>query len=121
MKLSAVSQADVSGNDSIMKLNLLRGATIAHVCSFTFLLLGFCQLLKAGPTAVIPGYTVTVFASAPAGLTNPDSITVFHGSIFIAYTNNTQPDGTGGDSTIVQFSMTGQVRRSYQLLACALV
>jgi hypothetical protein len=103
-----------------MKQNLLRGAGIAHVFCFTFLLLGFCQVLKAGPTALIPGYTVTVFANAPTGLTNPDSIAVFHGSVFVGYTNNTQPDGTGGDSTIVQFSMTGQFLRSYQVVGmCA--
>jgi hypothetical protein len=103
-----------------MKRNLLRGASIAHVSCFTFLLLGFCQLIKAGPTAVLPGYTVTVFASAPAGLTNPNSIDEFHGNIFVAYTNNTQPNGTGGDSTIVQFNLAGQVLRTYQVVGdCA--
>jgi len=35
-----------------------------------------------GPVAK-PPYTVTVFAHAPEGLTNPDSITTAHGKIYV--------------------------------------
>jgi hypothetical protein len=99
-----------------MKLHLLRSLGIAHVFCLAFLAAGLAQTLKAGPTATNPDYTVSVFANAPTGLTNPDSITSFQGTIFVEYANGTQPDGTGGDSTIVQFSPTGQVLHTYQVV-----
>jgi hypothetical protein len=61
-----------------------------------------------GPTAM-PPYTVSVFASPPAGLSNPDSITTANGNIYVVYTNATNPDGTGGFSTIVEYSATGKI------------
>ncbi|HEY0789864.1 MAG TPA: hypothetical protein VGD78_02260 [Chthoniobacterales bacterium] len=66
----------------------------------------------AQPTAKAP-YTVTVFAAAPAGLTNPDSITEGGGSIFVTYANTSQPDGSGGPSTIVQYDPTGRIVRTF--------
>jgi hypothetical protein len=104
-----VSQEEVSGKDAIMKLNLFRGAGIAHVICLALLSAGLSQALEAGPTPTSSDYTVAVFANAPSGLSSPDSITSYQGTIFVGYQNNTQPDGTGGDSNIVQFSPAGQV------------
>lgn len=63
-------------------------------------------------TAVGP-YTVSVFATAPPGLSNPDSITMADGSVFVTYANSATADGSSGTSTIVQFSPTAQVLRTY--------
>ena len=116
MESSAVSQGNVSGKDIIMKRNLLRGASIAHVSCFTFLLVGSSELLKAGPTSTSPDYSVAVFANAPSGLTNPYSITSYEGTIFVAYINKTIPTGGKAQSTIVQFSPAGQVLQMYQVV-----
>src|ERR1700730_15144615 len=67
-----------------------------------------------GPAAK-PPYTVTVFAHAPQGLTNPDSITSANENIYVVYANKTQPDGSGGNSTIVEYSSTGQVLRMFHV------
>ena len=66
-----------------------------------------------------PPFSVTVFAPPPQGLTNPDSITTAHGKIYIVYANNTQPDGTGGTSTIVEYSRSGQMLRTFQVVGKA--
>jgi hypothetical protein len=72
----------------------------------------------SGPVAT-PRYTVTVFAAAPQGLTNPDSITTAHGKIYVVYANATQPDGTGGSSTIVEYSQTGKMLRTFSVIGKA--
>ena len=69
---------------------------------------------QSGPIANGP-YTVSVFASAPAGLTNPDDITVAEGDIFIGYQNKSQPDGTQGPSTVVRYSPAGKIIRTYSI------
>jgi hypothetical protein len=99
-----------------MKLHLLSGSGVRQLISLACVSAGLSPMLNAGPTSTNPDYTVTVFANAPAGLTNPDSITAFQGTIFVEYANGTQPDGTGGDSTIVQFSSTGSVLKMYQVV-----
>jgi hypothetical protein len=60
-----------------------------------------------------PPYTVTVFAAAPQGLTNPDSITTANGNIYVVYADNTQPDGSGGSSTIVEYGPSGKILRTF--------
>jgi hypothetical protein len=99
-----------------MKKYSLNGARIAQLSCIAFVLLGFSRTVQAQPATTSPDYTVSVFANAPSGLTNPDSITSFRGTIFVEYANGTQPDGTGGDSTIVQFSPTGSVLKTYQVV-----
>src|SRR5258708_18172086 len=99
-----------------MKLYSLSGARIGRSICLLLLSAGLIPALKAGPITTSPNYTVAVFTTAPAGLTNPDSITNAHGWIFVAYANNTQPNGTGGDNTIVQFNVAGQVLHTYQVV-----
>ena len=71
-----------------------------------------------GPVAK-PPYTVTIFAHAPQGLTNPDSITTALGKIYVVYANATNPDGTGGSSTIVEYSQTGKMLRTFSVIGKA--
>jgi hypothetical protein len=66
-------------------------------------------------SAVAP-YEISVFAKAPAGLTNPDSITVVHDDVFVSYANASLPDGTSGNSTLVQFDPHGNVLRTYTII-----
>src|SRR6266436_4739298 len=68
---------------------------------------------SSGPIQAKPPYSVSVFAYAPAGLTNPDSITTANGKIFVVCANATNADGTGGSSTIVEYSPTGTMLRTF--------
>jgi hypothetical protein len=70
---------------------------------------------NAQPVANGP-YTVSVFAPPPVGLTNPDSITEALGDIFVTYANDSLPDGTKGTSTVVQYSPTGNMIRTYTIV-----
>lgn len=56
-----------------------------------------------------PGYHVSLFTSAGVGVTNPDSVAVSGGHVFIDYQNVTSK--TGGDgkfSTVVEYNMDGE-------------
>ena len=62
---------------------------------------------------------MSVFAPPPAGLTNPDSITTANGNIFVVYANATNPDGSGGFSTVVEYSPTGKMLGQFNVLGKA--
>jgi hypothetical protein len=71
--------------------------------------------VAAGP--VVPaGFTVTLFAAAPAGLTHPDDITRLNGDTFVSY-QNANADGTpvGAQSTVVEFAADGAVINHWNL------
>ena len=55
----------------------------------------FGQTTTPTPQAA-PGYTLSVFASAPSGLSAPDSIAVLGDRVFIGYGDNHAPDGSDG-------------------------
>jgi hypothetical protein len=79
----------------------------------------FCaEAQSTHPVAKFP-YRVSVFAGPPSGLTHPDSITTANGNIYVVYANNTNPDGTGGFSTIVEFSVTGKILRTFDVVGKA--
>src|SRR6202011_2802043 len=76
---------------------------------------GLCGQAQASGPVANPPYTVSVFAAPPSGLTNPDSITTANGNIYVVYANATNPDGTGGFSTIVEYSPTGQMLSTFNV------
>lgn len=63
------------------------------------------------------------FATAPVGSTGassaPDSITLGAGSVWVEYGNGADSTGASGSSTIVQYSLAGQVEHSYELTGLA--
>src|SRR5271168_1719570 len=68
------------------------------------------------PTAV-PPYVLSVFATAPAGLSAPDSVALLGDQVFIGYGDNHAPDGSDGlSSQVVQFNMKGHVVHIYTVL-----
>lgn len=75
-----------------------------------------CAEAQSSGATANPPYTVSVFAPPPAGLTNPDSITTANGNIFVVYANGTNADGTGGVSTIVEYSPTGSMLRTFSVV-----
>jgi hypothetical protein len=65
------------------------------------------------PQAVSP-YKLTVFATAPAGMSAPDSIAVLGDHVFVGYGDGHAPDGTDGlNSQVVEFGMDGSVVHIY--------
>ena len=67
------------------------------------------------PVATLP-YTVSVFAHSPQGISQPDSIVLWNDSVFVGFENHVAKDGTDGkSSTIVEFSLSGKVKRTFQV------
>ncbi len=65
------------------------------------------------PQAVSP-YKLTVFATAPAGMSAPDSIAVLRDHVFVGYGDGHAPDGSDGlNSQVVEFGMDGSVVHVY--------
>ncbi|SEE58648.1 hypothetical protein SAMN05519104_6629 [Rhizobiales bacterium GAS188] len=59
---------------------------------------------------------ISTFASAPAGSSSPDSVTIDgQGFVWVAYTNGADSTGASGSSTIVQYDKSGHVVHSYQV------
>jgi hypothetical protein len=69
--------------------------------------------------APIPPYTISIFANtlqAPQGISQPDSIVQWRDSIIVGFQNHVAKDGTDGkSSTIVEFSLSGKVKRMFQV------
>ena len=68
---------------------------------------------EAGPTV-----TSSVFATGTNPLvngSNPDSVSIGDGSVWIEYGNTADPTGLGGSSTIVQYSTGGAVQHTYTI------
>src|SRR5579862_4740427 len=71
-------------------------------------------------TVVQSGYSVSVFATSPIGSTKPDSLVVLGTSLFVAYQDALNPDGTippagtvQGVNQIVQYDFGGNLLNTY--------
>ena len=65
---------------------------------------------------VTPPYKLSVFANSPAGISQPDSIVQWNDSIIVGFQNHVAKDGADGkSSTIVEFSLAGKARRTFQV------
>jgi hypothetical protein len=61
-------------------------------------------------------YSVTTFATAPSGLTAPDSITFSSTNVFVGYGNGGAPDGSGGAmSNVVEYDFTGTMVKNFTI------
>lgn len=88
--------------------NLASGAVLAVAA--------LCSGGAAAQMAVAP-YTLTTFAKGTTAYSQPDSIVQWRDSLLIGYGNGVAKDGTDGkSSTIVQYSMTGAVERTFSVL-----
>jgi PEP-CTERM motif len=66
---------------------------------------------NAAPTAAS-----SVFATgSPVGGTNPDSVTIGDGSVWIEYGNTAASTGGSGDSTIVRYGFNGAVQHTFSI------
>ena len=70
---------------------------------------------QSQPTAT-PPYKLSVFATSPAGTSQPDSMVFWNDSIIAGFQNHVAKDGSDGKfSTIVEFSLDGKEKRRFQV------
>ena len=82
----------------------MKKISVPAVTSATFVLLVTAAGSALAQTAVSP-YQLSVFASAPNGLSAPDSIAVLRDHVFVGYGDGNAPDGSDGKSTqIVEYA-----------------
>lgn len=87
--------------------------TSRSVNSFCVLLLGGSVLTGVAHAASIT--SVSVFATAPTGATKPDSVSIGNDSVFISYAGGTNSQTGAGNSTIVQYSLSGATQHTYAI------
>ena len=58
---------------------------------------------------------ISVFATAPANSSAPDSIALAGNDVWVAYTNGADSTGASGSSTIVEYNQQGHIEQSYQI------
>jgi hypothetical protein len=64
-----------------------------------------------------PPYSVTTFATAPSGLSAPDSITFSASNVFVGYGNGGAPDGSGGAmSNVVEYDFKGNTVNTFTIV-----
>lgn len=88
------------------------GGAALVICG-AFLKPTFAQTAASNPQAMAP-YELTVFATAPAAMSAPDSIAVLHHRVFVGYGDGHAPDGSDGkNSQIVEYRMDGSIAYVY--------
>jgi hypothetical protein len=74
----------------------------------------------AGPVfgqAAVSPYKLSVFATAPTGLSAPDSVAILGDHVFVGYGDNHLPDGSDGlSSQIVEYKMDGTAIHTYTVV-----
>ena len=97
----------------------MRKGTLRTIAPAALMLLGFGAspaFPQSGAVATQP-YNLTAFATAPSGLSAPDSIAVVNNRVFVGYGDNHAPDGSDGlSSQIVEFTMDGSIVHIYTVL-----
>src|SRR5579862_1907815 len=62
------------------------------------------------------GYTTALFAKGSKKNYNPDPIVIAGAYVYVAFQSATQPTGSGGNSTIVQYTTGGKIVKSIDVL-----
>jgi hypothetical protein len=79
--------------------------------------LGICLSQSAAAQVATPPYSISVFATNPAGTSQPDSIVTWRHSVIVGFGNGVAKDGSDGkSSTIAEFDAAGQVKRTFSVL-----
>lgn len=95
--------------------NILTGSFVSCALFVGWMMASFPAMAQTAPVAV-PPYTISVFASSPSGISQPDSIVRWRDCIIVGFQNHVAKDGTDGkSSTIVEFSLSGKVKRMFQV------
>jgi hypothetical protein len=101
-----------------MTTGLTRSARALAIAAFTLTLASGSQcqqsaFAKNNPT---PNFTVTNFVSGvPLSATQPDSIYMGDGSVWVAYQNGADSTGLSGSSTVARYSPTGALQNTWSI------
>jgi hypothetical protein len=72
---------------------------------------------RAQDVVAKPPYSVSTFATAPAGLSAPDSLTFSSTHVFVGYGNGGSPVGSGGAmSNIIEYDFNGNEIRNFPIV-----
>ena len=95
--------------------NILTGSFVACALLVGWIMASVPAMAQTAPVAT-PPYTISVFANSPSGISQPDSIVRWRDCIIVGFQNHVAKDGTDGkSSTIVEFSLSGKVKRMFQV------
>jgi hypothetical protein len=73
------------------------------------------RTVMSGPS-VAHGYTLTIFATDPSGSSQPDSIAVDRGNVYVGFGDGVAKDGSDGkSSTVVQFNAAGHLVQTFNV------
>lgn len=97
------------------KKNILTSSLVACALLVGWIMASVPAMAQTPPVAT-PPYTISVFANSPSGISQPDSIVRWRDCIIVGFQNHVAKDGTDGkSSTIVEFSLSGKVKRMFQV------
>ena len=78
-----------------------------------------CLLMShaaAAQASATPPYQLSVFAKSASGYSQPDSMVQWRDKVIVGFQNHVAKDGSDGkSSTIVEFSLTGDVQRTFSV------
>lgn len=98
------------------KDRLLVNTLITSAVFLGSLLASTTAMAQSAPPVPTPPYSVSLFAKAPTGVTQPDSIERWRDRILVGFSNGVKKDGSDGKySTIVEYSLDGKVKRTFQV------
>ncbi|MDQ6688834.1 MAG: hypothetical protein M3Z50_14785, partial [Actinomycetota bacterium] len=69
---------------------------------------------KPRPT-VLPGFTISKLAAAPAGTMSCDDLAFLEGHFFLGCQNQTLSSGGGGNSTLVEYTAAGALLKTWSI------
>jgi hypothetical protein len=99
-----------------MNQNMRRVLKSAAGAAVAAVVLGLVPAAAGAQVQASAPYTVSLFASSPSNTTQPDSIVAWGDSIIVGFENNVAKDGSDGKfSTLVEFSQSGEPRRSFSV------
>ncbi len=102
--------------DRIINRNINRNRGTALLLSGVTLLGALATSAADAQVVAAAPYRISVFATAPAPASQPDSIVTWRGDVIVGFANHVAKDGTDGkSSTIVEFSPSGHVKRTFSV------
>jgi hypothetical protein len=91
--------------------------TAAYTIVFAVLMIAAIPASSRAQVVAVPPYSVTTFATAPAGLSAPDSITFSSTNVFVGYGNGGAPDGSGGAmSNVIEYDFQGNMIQNFTIV-----
>jgi hypothetical protein len=103
----------------MQKLSIDKHTKHSYAASYTVILaimmIAVSPAISRAQVVAVPPYTVTTFATAPTGLSAPDSITFSSTNVFVGYGNGGEPDGSDGAmSNVIEYDFKGNMVQNFK-------